>query len=224
MLKLLFVHVPKTGGTSIKKVLEARFGERLYHDQDGPANPVSPMNLDPDGFLRRHHSGSYEFLKQKDAVIGHFWIRKYDPVQADLRATILRHPIERTLSHYFFWMSPVLLDEHLLRSYVIESKLDVLQFARLPMIKWFYSKRLFRHTDMKIFDYIGDYASLNADWAGVMQSLGLDSPEVRENEARLHVEDYAARYSEIVNDRDRMASLRDILADDIAFYERYVCA
>jgi hypothetical protein len=101
-LKLLFVHVPKTGGTSIAEALRRRFGDTLYCDADGPADPLSPMNIDPDGFLERQYRCGYGFLDGMNAVTGHLWIRKYDPVPTETRAVILRHPIDRTISHYFF--------------------------------------------------------------------------------------------------------------------------
>jgi hypothetical protein len=221
-VKLLFVHVPKAGGTSITKALERRFGRNLLHDNDAPGNPISPMNMDPDGFLRRFHGGSYEVLDQKEAVAGHFWIRKYEPVKAEIRATIVRHPIDRAISNYFFWLAPVFVGDHPLREHVINMKLDFMQFARLPIMRWFYSRYLFRDVDMGVFDYIGNYSSLSANWASTMRRLGLDSPELHHNETRAHSPDYPIQYSEIVNDRVKMAELREIFIDDIKFYERCV--
>ncbi len=221
-LKLLFVHVPKAGGTSITKAMETQFGENLFHDNDAPGNPVSPMNMDPEGFLKRHQHGSYQFLDQKEAVTGHFWIRKYDPIRADLRATILRHPIERAISNYFFWLAPISAGDHPLRSHVIDMKLDFMQFARLPIMRWFYSRHLFRDTNMESFDYIADYSSLSANWSGVMRRLGLASAELRTNETLTYAPDYPTKSSEIVNDQLKMSELRDIFSDDIRFYERCI--
>jgi hypothetical protein len=221
-LKLLFVHVPKTGGASITKALECYFGTRLHRDHDGPANPASPMNLDPDGFLQRHHDSSYKFLDQKDAVTGHIWIRKYNPVPVEIRATILRHPIERALSHYFFWLSPMIVYRHPVRRYMLSTKAEFMQFARFPTMRWLYSRYLFRDTDMGIFDFIGEYSSFRADWSGTIRRLGIDSPELRINETRAVSPDYPTRYSDIVNDSVKMSALRDTFADDIRFYERWV--
>ncbi len=220
-MKLLFVHVPKTGGASITMALDRRFGERLYRDHDGPANPASPMNLDPDGFLERHFRSPYNFLDQKDAVTGHIWIRKYDPVPAEVRATILRDPIERALSHYFFWLSPDVIYRHPVRTYMINNNVDFMQFARFPTMRWLYSRYLFRDTNMNTFDFIGEYSALNSDWPVVIRRLGLESPEVRVNQTRTFLSDYHAQRCEIEEDPIKMATLRDIFADDIKFYERW---
>jgi len=45
--------------------------------------------------------------------------------------------------------------------------------------------------------------------------------EFRVNETRSYSLDYPAQYSDIVNDPFKMSTLRNIFADDIAFYERW---
>jgi hypothetical protein len=52
---LISVHVPKCAGTSLLAALERGLGsDAVYRDyRDGPGNPASPMNLDPDGFFER---------------------------------------------------------------------------------------------------------------------------------------------------------------------------
>jgi hypothetical protein len=70
---------------------------------DRPNDPVSPMNIDPHGFLDGCRQQNTRTLANKAAVIGHFWIAKYEGVAADVRATILRDPISRAISQFFFW-------------------------------------------------------------------------------------------------------------------------
>jgi hypothetical protein len=221
-VKLLFVHVPKCGGSSIREAVRRQFGERLFVDDDAPADPTSLMNIDPDGFLERYHGGTYDFLMGVEAVTGHLWIRKYDPVKADIRAVILRHPVERTISHYFYWRK-LGRPEQPLRKHLLTAELDIVRFARLPIIRWFYTRQFFRDTDMGVFDYVGNYSDLEKDWAGVMRRLSLDHPPVRVNETREISPDYPSRYDEIARDPRTMATLRDLLVDDINFYER-ACA
>jgi hypothetical protein len=52
--------------------LEAAFGaDAVYFDYDDrPADPSAPMNLDPDGFLKRLATNSFGFLSGKERYMG----------------------------------------------------------------------------------------------------------------------------------------------------------
>ena len=218
-LDLIFVHVPKCGGTSINEALRQRFGDGLYVDHDAPADPTAQMNIDPDGFLHRVYAGNYEYLDRARAVTGHIWIRKYDKITTALRAVILRHPVDRAISNYFYWLK-IGRPDHPLRSHIISQQLDIVGFCRLPVMRWFYTRHMFRDTDMAIFDYIGDHSTLRDDWHGAMSRLSLDHPPLHNNKTRDVQPDYASRYDELVQDPKIMTVLRDLLVDDIEFYER----
>lgn len=74
--KFVFVHLPKTGGTAVENIL--RFDNRVWHKSDYKC--PNPENF--------------------DILMGHFH-RNYYPYSP--RITILRHPIERIISHYSTW-------------------------------------------------------------------------------------------------------------------------
>ena len=96
-LKLIFAHTPKSGGTSIRAAVTEFFsGDFVLADYgDRPNDPISPMNIDPYRFLSRCRQQNAAILTNKAAIVGHFWIAKYERVAADVRATILRDPITR---------------------------------------------------------------------------------------------------------------------------------
>ena len=219
MLELIFVHVPKTGGTSLQMTLLDHFESDLFRDYaDRPANPLSPMNLDPDGFLRRCHASNYAELAGKRAIIGHFWIEKYAPLTATLRATLLREPIARALSHYCYWRINVDHNNPVCR-YVIENKLSFHEFCRLPQIRRYYSGLFFGGVDMERFDIIANYDALERGWHSVLPSLGLP-----EDWRRFNVTvgaEYSRLKTEVFQDGPLMSDLRTLLADDIDFYERW---
>ena len=223
-LKLIFVHVPKTGGNSIRASIADKFSApKVLRDYaDRPDDPSSPMNIDPDGFLARSALSRRAHLTGKAAVVGHFWIRKYDDVAADVRATILRDPLDRTMSHYFYWMKR---DGHgqLLHDHVRQHNLSLMEFARLPTIRWFYTKIFFRDTDMGQFDVVGQFDKCSKDWSELLRDIGLEAgARVRHLNATAGLDElYAARRHEIRTDKTLMARLRDLLADDIKFYERH---
>jgi len=142
------------------------------------------MNMDPDGFLQRRNRSEYSFLEGKDAITDHFWSSKYDSIRADIRATVLRHPVERAISHYFFWMPPKCTNVHPVRTYMLNTKPSFMQLAGFPTARWFYcSIRGTRSGTRKdTFDYVGDYADLGKDRSRLISNLGLEAREMRANE------------------------------------------
>ena len=179
------------------------------------------MNIDPYGFLDRCRQQNAVTLANKAAVIGHFWIAKYQGVGADVRATILRDPITRAISQFFFW--PAQNSNNALHQYVISNRLTFIEFARIPRVNSFYTSVYFRDVDMAQFDFIGSYERLSQDWTATLARIGIvPAPPRRElNRTPDLVPEYNAGKSEILSDRCMMAQLRDLFADDLRFYERY---
>lgn len=89
---LIYIHVPKCGGTSILAVLEKWFNENFYkHYYDEKNNKMPPKyNLRSDVCICGH------FNKKRQ-----FGIMDYYP-EADQFVTILRDPFERVASIYFY--------------------------------------------------------------------------------------------------------------------------
>lgn len=92
---LLFLHVPKTGGTSFRKMLQEEFGDDLVYPSDSDLR-ASPRHSYP--------STSRVIQRQQElpphaVLIGHFEAHLNDALQRDYRtAVFLRDPVERTLS------------------------------------------------------------------------------------------------------------------------------
>jgi hypothetical protein len=226
-LKLIFVHIPKTGGNTVRTSIVDHFSApRVLRDYDDrPDDPSAPMNIDPEGFLERAARARAAELAGKAAVVGHFWIRKYDSVGADVRATILREPLARAMSHYFYWMKRT---EHgqALHDYVMQHKLTFLDFVRLPAIRYFYTRTFFRDVDMGQFNVIGCFERCVQNWGEFLKSLGLKAnARVRHLNATAELdEQYEEHRRAILEDADLVARLRELLARDIEFYERHAAA
>jgi hypothetical protein len=213
---LVSVHVPKCAGTSLRLWFHQAYGEeRVLADYgDRPIDPSSPMNLDPDGFLaaQRQRAAPAGFRM----VHGHVWARKYEHLDAAF-VTFLRDPIERALSHYFFWRT-LPRGGNRLHDYVLDNALDWRAFVRLPMIRNLYRGAFFRDADMARFAFVGDAGRMPDEMARLGRLLGHDHPIG-------HVNATAGGYTEdvgaILACRADRELLRDVFADEIAFFERH---
>lgn len=218
-LDMLSVHVPKCAGTSFFKALETAYGAKAIHTDyaDQPLNPAAPMNLDPDGVFERWQRHDWRELKGARVVHGHYHIHKYRNVPARLRITFLRDPLDRLVSHYFFWKR-MPAHNHALHSYMLEHKLSLDAFARLPFMRRFYTGVFFRGVDLAEFDFVGFHEQARADVErlGALAGLKLSLPVSNTNPDA----SYGQEVAELKADAARMARIRDLLCEDTAFYEK----
>lgn len=172
------------------------------------------MNLDPEGFLERIRAGGYPELANTSVVHGHFHVGKYRYyTKRCRRITILRHPVERTISNYNFWLH---FDRHghALQDYMLDRGLSLLQFARLPYMRHFYERVFFGGVERSDFDYVGSVETLEHDLRALSEMLGRPLGMVFTNagsdgSSGAHV------------DAGVRAELEKLLSDDIAFYRRW---
>ncbi|MFK7940877.1 MAG: sulfotransferase family 2 domain-containing protein [Roseovarius sp.] len=223
-LELIFVHVPKTGGSSIRAAAQYKFGTDLLLDYaDRITNPEAMFNCDRAAYLRRNHLAS---LQGRRAVYGHFWIGKYRGVQADCRATILRDPVERLISHFYYWISddntPEILMRNALRRKLVTENLSIVEFAALPNIRDFYSNCFFTGIDMSQFDLIADISMLRDDPNKIDHATGLTVGRKQLNRTDQKLPAYLDLKERFYADSSALSRVRTLLQDDIRFYEKWV--
>jgi hypothetical protein len=95
---LALVHSPETGGSTLAKILEQTYGLRF-----GRSRSLNAI-LDPFGTEARLRAiGQPRDESRSPAVVGHFVFGMRELLPADTRyVTLLREPLERTLSHYAY--------------------------------------------------------------------------------------------------------------------------
>jgi hypothetical protein len=212
-MKILSVHTPKAGGTSVLRALTHAFGNSLLLEiVDDPAHPTSPRNLDPYGYFSR----SRKFPDNIDCIHGHFHPGQFQISRDTFLFTLLRHPVDNLISIYFFWRN---LPSHnlALHDYFLNQKLDILATARLPLLRHLYSQTYFGGFDMKRFDIIGRHE--NRKSALIRLAAAVDRPldiNLHEN-----VTPPSDERLSITTNEKLMAQLHDILADDILFYDQH---
>jgi hypothetical protein len=204
VLELISVHVPRTGGVALRDALIARYGARLFLDYaERPGMPEDPGTLPlPD-------------LSPYTAVHGHFRATKYEATPCRVRMTVLRDPVAQLLSVYFYWRQTG-PSHYGLHRWVLDEAPPLREFARaLPRLL---TEVYFAGANMERFDFIGRQEYLSEDLSALARSTGVRlAPVARVNEVHEGNVDYEAARADAALIRD----LRSVLADEIAFYERW---
>jgi len=116
--KFLFDHLPKCGGSTLKKYLRLQYPKRKIFSIDG-RNPPKSVELFKNFSQKKRYS--YDLVEGHQA---HYLINYIHP--DSLKITVLRNPIDRIISHYFH----VIRDpQHYLHSKVIEADMNLEEYV-----------------------------------------------------------------------------------------------
>lgn len=99
----LFVHIPKTAGTSFRDSLERIFGEGLYCDYGLDEATTSPAVIEYIHKRKAYPEFGAFLAEQKQLIClsGHYPIKKYGPFFYSKHIIMfVRDPIQRTISQY----------------------------------------------------------------------------------------------------------------------------
>lgn len=154
---IISLHLPKTAGSSFFKSLESVFGEKILTDfQDYPINtPPYIRNLSA-----LHNCIKYgeQGFNNVECIHGHFLPVKYLLLASkqDLTfVTWMRNPVERLLSHYYFWQRSYDSEKApALHKRVIEENWTLEQFCLSVELKNLYAQFLWGFP-LENFDFIG---------------------------------------------------------------------
>lgn len=92
--KILFDHLPKCGGSSLKAYLEEHYPKRKTFSTDGSNPAVSVAEFSR---LSQHNRYGYDLVK------GHLAHELIDYVHPEcLKVTVFREPVDRIISHYYY--------------------------------------------------------------------------------------------------------------------------
>jgi hypothetical protein len=218
--KLISVHFPKAAGSSLVKAYETAFGPDrvLRDDENDPLDLCGTMYLDPARYERMKPASVGEYA----AIHGHFHIGRYDRIPDAMRVVVLREPIDNVISFYYYWKLICRRGDpgykgHCLYQYFCRAQPGLLEFAEIPAIRHMMTGVYFRDVDMSCFDVIGDYVDANGYLQQVANLIGIElGPLPRVNVTESSDERRAAS-----EDGRMLSKLRDLLSDDLKFYERY---
>ena len=105
---IIFMHVPRTGGLTLRRFLTRRYGRAAFPHSDGDAHPIALMGALPQpdrGGNERYLEALSALPEERRAVvrvyIGHFTYGIHQQLpEPSTYFTVLRDPIDRTLSAY----------------------------------------------------------------------------------------------------------------------------
>ena len=130
--KIVFVHIPKTAGSSFAYFLNEAFGKE---------NVIR----DPEKYWKGEFTNPKDY-EDKDVIYGHFHIKKYlhlDPIFI----TFLRDPVDRLLSQYYYSTKPRgVLDN-----------ISLIDYASLPMCRNMIKKQIKSLSFFKFIGFQGDF-------------------------------------------------------------------
>lgn len=155
-MPLISIHLPKTGGTSFKQVLDSRFGTALLNDYgDVPLNTPRPQR-ELAAFRHAARLAWTGLPATVECVHGHFLPLKYRSLgRRAVFVTWLRDPVERLVSHYRYWMRTGTV-EHLLPLHrrMMEQEWDLERFCLGPELRNTYRQFLFGFPRRRL-DFVG---------------------------------------------------------------------
>ncbi|MGD2186482.1 MAG: hypothetical protein PVI71_10160 [Desulfobacterales bacterium] len=168
---IISLHLPKTAGTSFAAALETHFQTRFLID-----NSDLPINTSQ---YERNRSALVACLRNADndisdvdCIHGHFLPMKY-LLMGDKRelkfVTWMRHPVERVLSHYYFWKKtyrPGKVPN--LHRKVVEENWSIERFCLGPEVRNLYWQFLWGFP-IDYFDFIGITEFYENDFAYFVQ-------------------------------------------------------
>jgi hypothetical protein len=197
---IVSVHFPKAAGSSLKKQFVELLGDKVVLD----------YNHDP---LIYAGSETADFPEGKTLVMGHFRAQRYASVNAYLM-TFLRHPVNNLISFYYFWKA--IPESHAFHARFLREQPSILEFAMYPGITNLMCESYFGGCDMSRFNFLGFYENRNSDFPRLAKDLDLPlSSAVHENRTNP-----SSERLDVEGDVSIQRRLTDLLAADVAFYER----
>jgi hypothetical protein len=168
---VIFPHIPKSGGTSLRTQFE-RSSLVTYYDYEFPPHHSTFFSKECE---RRNNESSLLDFSRFDLVFGHFPVRRYLGSQYKL-AIILRHPLDLAVSQFFYWKNMVPKENRsiLVRNPTVElvrsGELGFLEFLKVQSLNTFYQRYLngVNPVDFSVVGFTDKYEQFTRDLSSLL--------------------------------------------------------
>lgn len=208
---LIFPHIPKCSGSSLRVQFESS-PLKVYFDYDKPPHDKGFFQKECE---KRNRDASMLDFGAFDLVFGHFPIQRYNR-KSYQHIALLRHPVERAISHFFYWKNilpesnKLALHRNPVISEIKNGSVGFLDFIRSTKCSSTYSSYLGTMAPEKflLVGFTEEYENFLNDLSRILKIELTTNVRLRES-----VKDEL--------DNSELSQARDILKDDIRLYELF---
>ncbi|MGB3513306.1 MAG: class I SAM-dependent methyltransferase [Microcoleaceae cyanobacterium] len=206
-IEIISVHVPKTAGSTFKRVLLQVYG----HDN---------VILDYPRPNKRRYQALESIHGQTKVIHGHFPANKYDEYYPEARKVIwLRNPIIALFSRYYFLKNIGQTNKlNKMQEHLQQKNLDLIKFAELPENQNLITNKYIKVTKLTDFYFIGIQEFFETDIKELKEMLKWPSFSVSyKNQNRS--EEYKNSLQKNLENKSTIAQLIELNQKDIEIYK-----
>ena len=214
-LKFVFIHVPRTAGTTFKKMLR-NCGFRSKGDNKELQN-LREMFTGKKKLSRFTYPWTLEeYQIFKKLVQGHTPVAKYYPMLRESHKFItwVRDPVDRMISQWEWWVARGYRGGDIggvWRKQVCAGRMDITELCR----KMPNTYRIMFGKDLSVFDWIGNQEEFDDSLYKFGQTFGITIPEY--DSWNVKGKNYKIKRRALVNDKKR-EEMKQILKSDYKVY------
>lgn len=156
---VISIHVPKTGGTSIRRAIEQSSicGDCVFSYDDDPVDRDSPTRR---GLSSARIEAEHMIGNSPTVVHGHFRAAKFLDATGSERFdffAMLREPVSWIVSLHEYWshLADMGHGGHTIFQEFSETRPSVVELAKIPEIRWIFSRSYFEGCDREDFTFVG---------------------------------------------------------------------